>query len=139
MKNITDSIYYFRGKKVMLDRDLAQLFSVTTKALNQSVNRNSQKFPEAFMFQLIKQEQDKLVINSGRSRILKHATAPPRAFTRQGVARLPLVLNSEYTIQATIDIMRAFIQVRNLVISDHELRQRLILMRAFHSGQYLPC
>jgi hypothetical protein len=85
---IQSKIMVIRGEKVMIDRDLAQLYGVSTKALNQAVTRNRKRFPPDFMFRVIKEEKDELVTNCDRFRPLKHSTVMPRAFTEQGVAML---------------------------------------------------
>ena len=96
----------------MLDRDLAELYGVETKVLNQAVKRNIDRFPERFRFQLTKEEMNELVTNCDRFNILKHSTARPYAFTEQGVAMLSTVLRSETAIRMSIHIMDAFVAMR---------------------------
>ena len=112
---IKNKIYEIRGQRVMLDRDLAQLYGVETKVLNQAVRRNLERFPEDFMFELTKAEANLLEIssrsqivtlNKGRGATLKYA---PLVFTEQGVAMLSSVLRSSTAIQVNISIMRAFV------------------------------
>ena len=91
-ERIQQSILLIRGEKVMLDRDLAVLYEVETKVLNQAVKRNIERFPEDFMFKLDKKETDQLVKNCDRFRTLKHAASTPYAFTEQGIAMLSSVL-----------------------------------------------
>ncbi len=81
-------IFFIRGQKIILDRDLADLYEVTTKALNQAVKRNERRFPPDFMFRLTKEEKKELVTNCDRFQTLKHSSASPSAFTEQGVAML---------------------------------------------------
>ncbi len=100
---IERSILLIRGKKVMLDADLAVLYGVPTKVLNQAVKRNKDRFPPDFMFRLTKGEKDELVTNCDRFNRLKHSTALPHAFTDQGVAILSGVLNSECAIRVNIE------------------------------------
>ena len=88
MDKITSKIYLIQGQKVMLDADLAELYGVTTKALNQAVTRNEQRFPSDFMFRLTKEEKQELVTNCDRLDRLKHSSALPRVLTEQGVAIL---------------------------------------------------
>ena len=109
---IAARILEIRGRKVMLDRDLAYLYGVATKALNQAVKRNRRRFPEDFMFQLTRTEQNELVTICDRFNTMKHSTALPYVFTEQGVAMLSSVLNSERAIQVNILIMRAFTKLR---------------------------
>ena len=110
---ITSKIYLIRNIKVMLDRDLADLYGVTTKALNQAVTRNEQRFPSDFMFRLTKEEKQELVTNCDRLDRLKHSSALPHVFTEQGVAMLSSVLRSERAIHVNIQIMRVFTRLRD--------------------------
>ncbi len=95
VEKIEKAILLIRGQKVMLDADLAKLYGVSTKVLNQAVKRNQRRFPADFMFRLTKHEKNELVTNCDRFQKLKHSTALPRAFTEQGVAMLSSVLNSD--------------------------------------------
>src|SRR3989338_9547321 len=112
---ITSKILVIRGKKVMLDRDLALLYKVTTKRLNEQVKRNIKRFPEDFMLQLTKTEKDGLVAICDRFDTMKHSTVLPYAFTEQGVAMLSGVLNSGRAIMVNIQIIRAFTQLRRMI------------------------
>jgi hypothetical protein len=125
MERITDKIYFIRNIKVMLDRDLAKLYGVTTKALNQAVTRNEQRFPSDFMFRLTKEEKQELVTNCDRLDRLKHSSALPRVFTEQGVAMLSSVLRSERAIHVNIQILRVFTRLRQMVLDNEELRKEL--------------
>jgi len=118
-------IFLIRGQKIILDRDLADLYKVTTKALNQAVKRNAGRFPPDFMFRLTKEEKNELVTNCDRFQILKHSSVLPSAFTEQGVAMLSSVLNNERAIQVNIAIMRAFVRLRQLMVSQKELARKL--------------
>ncbi|MGA9363620.1 MAG: ORF6N domain-containing protein [Bacteroidota bacterium] len=122
---IEQRIFLIRGEKVMIDRDLADLYQVQTKVLNQAVRRNTERFPEGFMFQLSKQERDELVTNCDRFGMLKHSTSLPRAFTEQGVAMLSSVLKSKRAIQVNIQIMKTFVQLRKMLAENRELAKRL--------------
>jgi phage regulator Rha-like protein len=119
-------IYIIRGKKVMLDSDLAELYQVLTKNLNKAVQRNRARFPEDFMFQLTKQEFDNLRFQCGTSssgyggrRYL------PYAFTELGVAMLSSVLNSDRAVQMNILIMRAFVRLREALATHADLEERI--------------
>ena len=101
-------IFTIRGRKVMIDTDLALLYDVSTKALKQQVRRNVTRFPEDFMFELNIKEKNELVTNCDRLERLKHSSVNPIVFTEQGVAMLSTVLRSEKAIQVNIEIMRAF-------------------------------
>ena len=121
---IESKILILRGKKIMLDRDLAALYSVETKMLKRAVKRNIERFPDDFMFQLIKEEFDNLRCQNGTSswggqRYL------PYAFTENGVAMLSSILNSKRAIQVNIQIMRTFTKIREMLATHKELRQKI--------------
>jgi len=118
---VASRIFEIRGKKVMMDRDLALLYGVPTKRLNEQVKRNIKRFPEDFMFQLTHAEKEELVAICDRFNTMKHSTTLPYAFTEQGVAMLSSVLNSERAIQVNILIMRAFTKVREILLTHKEL------------------
>jgi len=109
---IGSRIFMLRGKEVMLDRDLAELYQVETKVLNQAVKRNIKRFPSDFMFQLRQEEKNELVTNCDRFNRLKHSTAMPYVFTEQGVYMLATVLKSDVAIEVNIAIMRTFAKLR---------------------------
>ena len=121
---IKNLIYTIRGHKVMLDSDLAMLYEVETKALNQAVKRNIKRFPSNFMFQLTKNEWQSLrsQIVTFKNDVRKYT---PYAFTEQGVAMLSSVLRSEKAIQINIQIMNTFVQMRQWAIENKEIAQRL--------------
>jgi hypothetical protein len=126
-ERIEKAILLIRGHKVMLDSDLAQLYRVSTKRLNEQVRRNRARFPEDFMFQLTANEADSLrsqnaTLKTGRGRHRKYA---PYAFTEQGVAMLSSVLNSERAIDVNIAIMRAFVRLREILSSHKDLARKL--------------
>jgi len=125
---ITSKIFVIRGKKVMLDRDLAQPYEVTTKRLNEQVKRNIKRFPEDFMFQLTKAEKDELVAICDRFNPLKHSTVLPYAFAEQGIAMLSGVLHSNRAIRVNIQIMRAFIQLKRMALTYTELKRKIEAM-----------
>ena len=126
---IQNLIYEVRGQKVMLDFDLARLYRVETKVLNQAVKRNAQRFPLDFMFQLSAEEvlnmRSQFVTSSKRK-----LSAPPFAFTEQGVAMLSGVLKSDIAIEANIAIMRAFVQVRQYLLTAASFSSELKELRA---------
>jgi len=122
---IKEKILCIRGHKILLDKDLAQLYGVTTKVLNQAVKRNIRRFPKDFMFRLTKNEKSKLVTICDRFKSLKHSVATPAAFTEQGVAMLSSVLRSERAIQANIAIMRAFVELRKIINFHKEFAYKL--------------
>ena len=127
IERIENAIYLIRGQKVMLDRDLAMLYEVTTAALNQAVLRNRERFPIDFMFQLTRSEVNQLnrsqiVIGSQKHRDPRFR---PYAFTEHGIAMLSSVLRSRRAISVNIEIMRAFVKLRQLLASNAELSRRL--------------
>ena len=121
---VMEKIHVLRGQKVMLDRDLAELYGVSTGNLNKAVLRNLARFPRDFMFQLTKEEFDNLIFQIGRSSWGGRRT-PPRAFTEQGVAMLSGVLHSDRAIKVNIHIMRVFTRMREMLGSHKEILRKL--------------
>lgn len=122
---IENRILTLRGKQVMIDRDLAELYGVDTKRLNEQVKRNIGRFPENFRFQLSNQEKDELVTNCDRFNSVKHSSVNPFAFTEQGVAMLSAVLKSETAINTSIRIIDAFVSMRNFLMNNASIFQRM--------------
>lgn len=122
---IEDRIHTLRGRQVMVDRDLAELYNVETKVLNQAVKRNGERFPECFRFQLTNEEKNELVTNCDRFKGLKHSSVNPYAFTEQGVAMLSAVLKSETAIRTSIRIIEAFVAMRNFLMNNASIFQRI--------------
>lgn len=122
---IENRILTLRGKQVMIDRDLAELYGVETKRLNEQVRRNVERFPEHFRFQLSNQEKDELVANCDRFNGLKHSSVNSFAFTEQGVAMLSAVLKSETAVHTSIRIIDAFVAMRNFLMNNASLFQRM--------------
>jgi len=118
-------IFLVRGQKVILDRDLAQLYGVTTGNLNKAVKRNIDRFPNDFMFQLTPEEYKSLRFRFGIFKKGQHSKYLPYAFTEQGVAMLSSVLRSKRAIEVNIAIMRAFVQLRKMIDSHAELSRKL--------------
>ena len=125
IQKIENAIYTIRGQQVLVDRDLAMLYQVETKVLNQAVKRNIERFPERFRFQLTKEETIELVTNSDRFKLLKHSSVCPYVFTEQGVAMLSTVLRSATAVETSIKIMDAFVAMRHFVSFNAQLFQRL--------------
>ncbi|MBI5149631.1 MAG: ORF6N domain-containing protein [Candidatus Omnitrophica bacterium] len=121
---VESRIFLIRGQRVMVDRDLAELYGVGTKVLNQAVNRNEERFPD-FMFRLSEEETKELVTNCDRFKSLKHSTVRPRAFTEHGVAMLASVLKSERAVKISIHIVKTFIRLREFINTHKELAQRM--------------
>lgn len=127
-ENIQHKIYIIRGRKVMLDRDLAVLYDVPTKRLNEAVKRNLERFPEDFMFQLSVEEYSSFsrsqiaTLKKGSGSNIKYL---PLAFTEQGIAMLSSVLNSKKAIQINIQIIRIFTKLREMIDAYRELREKV--------------
>lgn len=128
---IQNKIYEIRGQRVMLDRDLAELYQVTTSALNQAVKRNSERFPADFMFRLTDEETEnwksQIVITNSITMGLRRN---PYAFTEQGVSMLSAILKSSVAIQTSIVIMRAFVALRNYITTTTTVTAELAEIRA---------
>ena len=124
-KEIQSMIYTFRGSQVMIDRDLAYLYNVETKALNQAVKRNINRFPESFRFQISDDEKDELVTNCDRFKTLKHSSLNPYAYTEQGIAMLSAVLRSDVAVEVSVKIMNSFVEMRKFLLSNREMFARL--------------
>lgn len=124
-ESIRSKIFLIRGQKVMMDRDLAKLYGVQTKHLNEQVKRNRERFPEDFMFQLDTEEKKQLVAICDRFNSLKHSSINPYVFTEQGVAMLSSVLKSKRAVQINVAIMRVFAKLREMIASHKELVHKL--------------
>nr|MBU1328004.1 ORF6N domain-containing protein [Candidatus Omnitrophota bacterium] len=122
---IEQRIFLIRGKRVMIDRDLAELYDVETKYLNRQVRRNKERFPEKFMFQLMPDERDELVTNWHRFKSMKHSSVLPYAFTEHGVAMLASVLNSDIAVKISISIIKTFVELREVLSTHKELAYKL--------------
>lgn len=134
---IQSKIYEIRGQKVMLDRDLAELYQVETRVLNQAVKRNIDRFPEDFMFRLTKEEclrSQIVILNTEQGKHLKYM---PYVFTEMGVAMLSSVLRSPTAIQVNISIMRAFVAVRQMLSNPIETRVERIETQVKELKQYM--
>lgn len=131
--SIENKIFNIRGINVMVDRDLADLYQVKTMVLNQAVKRNIKRFPEDFMFKLNSDELKELITNCDRFKNLKHTSSTPYVFTEQGVAMLSGILNSDRAIEINIQIMRVFVKIRQLALTQtHDIKikelERLLMM-----------
>ena len=134
-QRIAQAIVLLRGQKVMLDADLALLYGVQTKALNRAVKRNVRRFPADFMFQLTAREVENLRCHFGTSR-WGGRRYPPLAFTEQGVAMLSSVLNSERAVRVNIEIMRAFVGLREMLASHADLARKLVELEKRYDVQF---
>ncbi|MBS1604210.1 MAG: ORF6N domain-containing protein [Bacteroidetes bacterium] len=143
IRSIQNRIYEIRGERVMLDRDLAALYETETKALNLAVKRNIKRFPADFMFQLTREEVEGIRLQNETSKEggalrLQNETSKgrggtrylPYAFTEQGVAMLSGILNSDRAISMNIAIMRAFVEIRRIVLQQNDLKEQLREIKA---------
>jgi 3-dehydroquinate dehydratase len=126
--DLNAKIFTIRGIQVMLDRDLAALYNVETKRLNEQVKRNIERFPNYYRFQLNALEKNELVAICDRFDNLKHSSSNPFAFTEQGVAMLSAVLKSEVAVKVSIEIINAFIEMRKVISNNNGLMQRMEIM-----------
>lgn len=124
LENIENLILNIRDKQVMLDRDLARLYGVETKVLNQAVKRNIERFPERFMFQITENEKIKVVTNCDHLKDLRFSYQNPYVFTEQGVSMLSAVLKSDIAINTSIMIMDAFVAMRHSISSNQQIINR---------------
>jgi hypothetical protein len=134
-ERIEKSIFLIRGEKVILDKDLAILYEVSTGNLNKAVNRNVDRFPKDFMFQLTEEEFKNLMFQFGTSS-WGGTRKLPRAFTEQGIAMLSSVLRSKRAILVNIEIMRAFVRLRKLLASHADLARKLEELEQKHDSQF---
>ena len=124
-ERINRMILLIRGQKVMLDSDLADLYGVSTKRLNEQVKRNADRFPEDFMFRLNAEEKKEVVANCDHLRSLRFSPSSPYAFTEHGALMLASVLNSRRAVDASVFVVRAFVRLRELLSSHRELAKKV--------------
>jgi len=125
IQQIQNRIFTIREVQVMIDRDLSEMYQVETKALNQAVKRNLERFPKAFRFQLTNDEKNELVTDCDQFENLKYSTVNPYAFTEQGVSMLSAVLRNDVAITVSIQIMNAFVEMRKFIATNAGIFQRL--------------
>lgn len=135
IENITGLIYLIRGQRVMLDRDIAELYGVETKRLKEQVKRNIERFPEDFMFELSTKEYENLrshfaTSSWGGTRYI------PMAFTEHGILMISSVLKNDKAVQVNIQIMRAFMKMRQMIFDNAELRKQIDELRADTDGKF---
>lgn len=122
---IQQRILLIRGEKVIIDADLADIYGVTTKALNQAISRNSERFPPDFMFRLTDEEKKKVITICDHLVKLKYSPVTPRAFTEHGAIMAASVLNSRRAIEVSVFVVRAFVHLRKLISGHKELARKL--------------
>lgn len=135
-ESIAPMIHWIRHEKVMLDRDLAELYGVETRALKQAVRRNRERFPGDFMFELLDEEVDTMVSQNVIPNRGVFGGASPMAFTEQGVAMLSSVLRSPRAVEVNIAIMRTFVQLRRLMDSNRELARQIRKLEKKYDEQF---
>ena len=133
---IERKILLIRGQKVMLDSDLADIYNVPTKVLNQAVKRNIDRFPNDFMFQLTKEEKDEVVTVCDHLRKLKFSPSLPNAFTEHGAIMVATILNSPIAVKTSIQVVRAFVRLREMIASHKGLAKRLDELEKKYDAQF---
>jgi hypothetical protein len=133
---IEKKILIIRGEKVMLDSDLAELYGVPTKVFNQAVKRNRERFPDDFIFQLTKEEKDEVVTNCDHLKRLKFSPNLPFAFTEHGAIMAATILNSPVAIKASIQVVRAFVKLREMLATHKDLAKKLEDMERKYDTQF---
>ncbi|PHS40703.1 MAG: DNA-binding protein [Sulfurovum sp.] len=133
---ISSRIFTMRNKQILIDRDLAELYKVETKVLNQAVKRNIKKFPSDFLFQLNNDEKNELVTNCDRFKKLKHSSVNPYAFTEQGVYMLATVLKSDVATEVNIAIIRTFTKLREFSRHYNALAKKIMEVEKKSDKQY---
>jgi len=121
-EKIINKILVMRDKKVMIDRDLAEFYGVTTKRLNEQVKRNLKRFPDDFMFQVTQEEKEQMILQFNHLKSLKFSSVLPYVFTEHGAVMLASILNSDKAIQVNIQMVRVFTHIRQLLSDNTELR-----------------
>ena len=130
VESIINKIVFLRSERVLLDRDIAELYGVETKQLKRAVRRNLNRFPSDFMFEVTRDEYNSLRSQVGTLKRGAHSKYLPMAFTEQGVAMLSSVLNSDRAIEVNISIMRAFVQLRKISLSPVDFAKKLSELEA---------
>ena len=135
-EKIDRAILFFRGIKVMLDTDLADIYGVKTSRLNEQVKRNLNRFPSDFMFQLSDEERDIVIANCDHLMKIKFSRTNPYAFTEHGAIMLASVLNTPTAVQTSVLIVRAFVKFRDILLSNKELSKKLLELEAKYDKQF---
>ena len=135
-ETIVSKIINLRGERMLLDRDLAKMYGVETRVLKQAVRRNIDRFPDDFMIELTKKEQDSLRSQTVTLKRGQHTKYPPYAFTEQGVAMLSSVLKSDSAIRVNIAIMRTFTHLRKMIVSHKDLKRKIEAMEKKYDEQF---
>ena len=129
-------ILSIRGQRVMLDADLAALYGVSTRALNQAVKRNRERFPEDFMFRLTEAEKAEVITNCDHLRPLRFSPSLPHAFTEHGAIMLASLLNTRIAVQASVQVVRAFVRLREILATHKDLARKLEELEKKYDAQF---
>jgi hypothetical protein len=136
VERIEKSILFLRGQKVMLDSDLADLYGVTTKRLNEQVRRNAERFPQDFLFRLNAGEKEEVVANCDHLAKLKFSPVLPYAFTEHGAIMAASVLNTPRAVEVSVYVVRAFVKLREMITSNTEIARRLDELEQKYDAQF---
>ena len=136
MDRIASRILLVRGRRVLIDADLASLYGVATKALNQAIKRNAVRFPDDFAFRLTAAEKEEVVTNCDHLRRLRFSPVLPHAFTEHGAIMAANVLSSPAAIRASVHVVRAFVQLREMIASHRAFAKRLDELEARYDRQF---
>ena len=136
LERVEKTILLIRRQKIILDADLARLYGVTTKRLNEQVKRNHLRFPEDFMFQLSSEEKAEVVANCDHLSTLKFSKTLPYAFTEHGAIMAASVLNTPRAIEASIFVVRAFVKLRQMVTAHKDLERKLVALEKKYDEQF---
>ncbi len=135
-ERIFKTILFLRGQKVMMDADLAGLYGVSTKRLNEQVRRNVDRFPSDFMFRLTLEEKKEVVANCDHLRKLKFSSALPNAFTEYGAIMLATVLNTRLAVRMSLQVVRAFVRLREILASHKDLARKIEEMEMQYDANF---
>ncbi len=136
VNQVEQAILFIRGRRVMLDADLARIYGVSTKVLNQAVKRNRQRFPKDFMFRLTKDEKKKVVTHCDHLRYLRFSPTLPWVFTEHGAVMLASLLNSPVAVAASIQVVRAFVRLREILKTHEGLARKLEALERRYDTQF---
>lgn len=136
IERIEQKILFLRGQKIMIDTDLATLYAIPTKVLKQAVKRNIDRFPEDFMFELTEDEKREVVTNCDHLKNLKFSPYLPYAFTEHGVLMLANILNSQRAVQVSLQIVRTFVRLRQLLSSNIDFARKLEALEKKYDEQF---
>ena len=134
--NVERRILSIRGQRVLLDADLAALYGVSTRALNQAVKRNRDRFPEDFMFRLTVAEKAEVITNCDHLRPLRFSPSLPHAFTEHGAIMLASLLNTQIAVEASVQIVRAFVRLRDILATHKDLARKLEELEKKYDAQF---